>query len=58
MRAPHTDMVNQQALNAEVAQQVDELRGTFNSGKTRPLEWRIEQLKCMQRMMVAEKDKM
>ncbi|MFW5925781.1 MAG: aldehyde dehydrogenase family protein [Myxococcota bacterium] len=36
---------------AEAAQMVDSLRKTFRSGKTRPLEWRKQQLHALQRMV-------
>jgi aldehyde dehydrogenase (NAD+) len=44
-KAPHT--ASQQSIPDVVAR----LRATFRSGRTRPVEWRLEQLRALERML-------
>jgi len=46
----------QDSLEEDMKQRVDGLRTVFDSGKTRPIEWRMSQLKSMYRMIEENSD--
>ena len=55
IKAPATSAAP--AASTDVAETVARLRQTFATGRTRSLEWRKEQLRALQRLMVENETK-